>query len=241
MLQALPHDLTLVYYFYGMHKLLLLILFLFLSFLTYAQQAKGWLIYFGQTQIANSKFSIHHEAQFRDHKIFGDHHQSLVRVAGQYRFNPSFQTSLGYGFFYSELEGSPNSPLNEHRIYQELMINTPVLNSSIRHRIRTEQRFIDGADFAARFRYSLFADIPLNDRGFSKGGTYLAFYDEVFLNAIKQKQQNVFDRNRLYGGFGYKVKSNLGVQLGYMLQHVGRNKAGHHLLLSFHHQLKLTR
>lgn len=221
-----------------MHKLYILLVFLLLSSITLAQQPKGWLIYFGQSLIGDSKFSIHHEVQLRDHQLFGDHHQSLIRFAGQYRFKPSLQVSLGYGFIYTELEGDPNMPNNEHRIYQELMLNTPIKKSSIRHRFRTEERFLESGGFAGRIRYCLFTDLPVSEKGFKKGGTYLAFYDEIFLNAIKKDEQSVFDRNRLYGGIGYKVSDNLGVQLGYMLQHIRSQKGGNHLLLSFHHQMK---
>ena len=212
---------------------------LLFSTISYGQQAKGWLIYFGQTQIKDSPFSIHHEVQLRDHQMIGDFHQGLVRVGGQYRFNPHLQGTLGYGFIHTEQAGSPNLPIQEHRIYQELMVSTPIKSTSLRHRIRLEERFIENADFNGRFRYCLFADIPLTEKKFKQGGMYLAFYDEVFLNAVKPAEVDVFDRNRLYGGFGVKAKDNLGIQLGYMLQHIGPAKPGHHILLSFHHSMRI--
>jgi len=43
---------------------------------------------------------------------------------------------------------------------------------------------------------------------------YLSAYNEIFLNGAS----NVFDRNRVYGGFGYKIKKGIKIELGYMNQ-----------------------
>ncbi|WP_159636472.1 DUF2490 domain-containing protein [Sphingobacterium composti Ten et al. 2007 non Yoo et al. 2007] len=202
-----------------------------------AQSLNGWLIYFGNTQIKDSKFSLHHELQLRDYKIIGDHNQTLIRIGGQYQFKPYFQATLGYGFIHTEAEGTPNNPFAEHRIYQEGMFSHGILNSKLRHRIRLEERFIENQDFRGRFRYCLFADIPLNAKQFDKNGLYLALYDEIFLNISDEESIKAFDRNRAYSGLGYKLQQNLGLQLGYMRQHVGSNAGTNHLMLSVHHKM----
>ena len=202
-----------------------------------AQSPQGWVIYFGNTQIKESKFSIHHELQLRDYKLFGDHNQTLVRVGGQYQFKSYLQGTLGYGFIHSEAEGSPNHPFTEHRIYQEAILSHGLKTAKFRHRFRLEQRFIENQDFRGRFRYCLFADIPLSGKQWDKYGTYLAFYDEVFLNMTDDAVLSTFDRNRAYGGFGYKIKKNLGAQIGYMMQNVGTNKGTNHIILSLHHKM----
>ncbi len=220
-----------------MRKLLLIFTFLCLVNLTYGQSTRGWLIYFGQSNFKNSKFNIHHELQLRDHQLIGDHQQSLIRVAGQYKFKPYFQGSVGYGFIYSEAEGEPNLGFSENRIYQEGLFSHKLSKMLVRHRLRLEERFIDNQDFQSRFRYCLFLDIPLTEKDMKQGGLYLSFYDEVFLNIDNPNNSSIFDRNRAYGGIGFKAKDNLGVQFGYMMQHVGSSKLGNHLLLSFHHQI----
>ena len=195
-------------------------------------------MYFGNTQIKESKFSIHHELQLRDYKIIGDHNQTLFRAGGQYRFKPYFQATLGYGYIHTELEGTPNNPFSEHRIYQEGIFSHGVLSFKLRHRVRLEERFIENQDFRGRIRYCLFADIPLNAKQFDKNGVYLAVYDEVFLNISNNESIKAFDRNRAYAGLGYKLKHNLGLQLVYMRQHVGSNSGTNHLMLSLHHKMK---
>ena len=194
-------------------------------------------MYFGNTQIKESKFSIHHELQLRDYKIIGDHNQTLIRVGGQYQFKPYFQATLGYGYIHTELEGTPNNPFSEHRIYQEGIFSHGVLSFKLRHRVRLEERLIENQDFRGRIRYCLFADIPLNAKQFDKNGVYLAVYDEVFLNISNNESIKAFDRNRAYAGLGYKLKQNLGLQLGYMRQHVGSNSGSNHLMLSMHQKM----
>lgn len=216
---------------------LLFFVVIFFQSICFAQQPQSWLIYFGQSKFKDSKFSLHHEVQFRDHTLVGDHNQSLFRVGGQYLFKPYLQGTMGYGFIYSEQPGSPNLPTNEHRIYQEALFSHPLKRARIKHRLRLEERFIEGRDFMGRFRYSLFVDVPLTKRDFNAGGAYLALYNEVFLNIDDSQDIKTFDRNRMYGGVGYKLTDRLGLQLGYMMQHVSRNKATDHLLLSVHHTI----
>lgn len=220
-------------------RALILLFTLTICISSQAQSLNGWLIYFGNTQIKESKFSIHHELQLRDYKIIGDHNQTLIRLGGQYQFKPYFQATVGYGFIHTESEGTPNNPFAEHRIYQEGLFSHGILSSKLRHRIRLEERFIENQDFRGRFRYCLFADIPLNAKKFDKNGIYLAVYDEVFLNLSDNESIKAFDRNRAYAGLGYKPQQNLGLQLGYMRQHVGANSGTNHLMLSVHHKMNL--
>lgn len=221
--------------FYFLTPVLAFILVM-LPLINCAQHLQGWAIYFGNTKLADSKFSIHHELQLRDYKIVGDHQQTLLRLGLQYQATPTVGFTLGYGYIYNEWEDTPNNPFSENRIYQEVLIRHSWSILRIRHRFRSEERFA-GNGFRGRGRYCLFVDIPVTDRELRKGGLYLALYDELFINVLA-RQAETFDRNRLYGGGGVKVTDNLGVQLGYMRQHIGSFSGTNHILLSFHHQLK---
>lgn len=217
---------------------ILLFLFTFSCSPLFSQQnPQGWFIYFGNTKIKKSKFSIHHELQLRDYKLIGDHNQSLVRVGLQYDVRPWLSLTNGYGYIHSESRDNPNNPFGENRIYQEALIKHAVGKLLLRHRFRLEERFIEDQKFRGRARYVLFADLPLTALKMQKNGLYASFYDEVFLNVFQDDNIKTFDRNRFYTGFGYKVLNNLGVQLGYMRQHVGSSKGTNHVLLSIHHQI----
>ncbi|WP_437921133.1 DUF2490 domain-containing protein [Sphingobacterium sp. LRF_L2] len=221
------------------HLYLSLVTFLlvFVPLFTEAQHLQGWGIYFGNTAFRNSKLSIHHELQLRDYQIVGDHQQTLMRLGLQYQASSAVSLTLGYGYIYTEAEGTPNLPFSENRIYQEASIRQNWNIVRIRHRFRTEERFLKDT-FRGRGRYCLFIDVPINGNQMNKGSLYTAFYNEVFLNVFAENT-TTFDRNRLYGGFGYKLYDNLGLQLGYMRQHVGTTKGTNHALLSLHHQIKL--
>lgn len=204
----------------------------------YSQQTlQGWFIYFGNTKINKSKFSIHHELQLRDHQFIGDHNQTLIRLGLQYDVLPWLSLTGGYGYIHSESKGEPNNPFGENRIYQEAVAKQKIGKLLLRHRIRLEERFIEEQNFRGRGRYVFFADLPLTTLKMQQNTIYASFYNEVFINLSNSSQIKTFDRNRLYTGAGYKIKNNLGVQLGYMRQHVGRSRGTNHLLLSFHHQI----
>ncbi|GGH20889.1 DUF2490 domain-containing protein [Sphingobacterium alkalisoli] len=213
-------------------------LFFSISTLFAQQQAQGWLIYFGNTAFKSSPLSIHHELQLRDYQLGGDHNQTLLRVGLEYAAKPWLSITGGYGFIYTEAENSPNNPFNEHRIYQEALLKHGVNRFSIRHRFRLEERFIADKSFRGRGRYGLFVDVPLTKADLGKDAVYMAVYNEIFLNISEDDNLDIFDRNRLYGGIGYKVTNDLGIQLGYMLQHVEQKAGTNHVLLSLHHRMK---
>ena len=221
-----------------MKNQLLVILIILFSSSVFAQSTGGWLIYFGTSTLKDSNWSIHHEIQLRDHQILGDHNQTLARVGFQYKLKPYLQGTVGYGFIHTELEDSPNRPFSEHRIYQEAILSHNLSVAKLRHRFRLEERFIENQDFRGRLRYCLFLDLPFSEKGMKQGGTYLALYDEVFLNLSDQEQIKFFDRNRLYAGLGWKVQDRLGLQLGYMRQHIGKQAGRDHILASVHHTIK---
>lgn len=175
----------------------------------------NWLIYIGNKKI-DSKWNWHHEVQYRNYNAIGDLEQLLLRTGIGYNLSEGNNNLLaGYGFIRSEnyLDGMPEKAIvNEHRIYQQFVTKQKFVYASVQHRYRFEQRFIEG-DFKMRFRYFLSMSIPIDDK------FYLSVYDEIFLAA----SSSPFDRNRLYGGLGYKATSNLRFELGYMNQFFGED------------------
>jgi hypothetical protein len=55
-------------------------------------------------------------------------------------------------------------------------------------------------------------NVPLSKKETNK--LYLSAYNEIFLNT----ESPIFDRNRLYGGIGYKISDSVRMELGYMNQ-----------------------
>ncbi len=172
----------------------------------------NWLLFFGNKQL-NEKWNIHAETQYRNYNAIGDLEQLLIRTGLGYTFNENKNNVLlGYGYILSEnyIANTNNKVnVNEHRIFQQFISKQTIGQVSLNHRYRFEQRFIE-SDFKLRFRYFLGLNMPFSP---SKNW-YLSAYNEVFLNT----KSAVFDRNRLYGGIGYKVSKAIKLELGYMNQ-----------------------
>jgi len=184
---------------------------LMLPCLTAAQNSDlgNWLIYFGNKQF-NQKWNLHHEVQYRNYNAIGDLEQLLLRTGLGYSFSGN-NVLLGYGYILSENynEDHTKSSVNEHRIYQQFITKQAIGSVALTHRYRFEQRFVED-DFKLRFRYFLSVNILFK----TDKPWYLSAYNEIFLNT----ESDIFDRNRLYGGLGYKLNEKLKFELGYMNQ-----------------------
>lgn len=176
-------------------------------------QEKGpgnWLIYIGSKQL-NSKWNLHHEVQYRNYNAIGDLEQLLLRTGLGYNISEKSNLLLGYGYINSENYAGNDEEkftVEEHRIFQQFITKQDIGKVALQHRYRFEQRFIE-SDFKTRFRYFLSMNIPLKNPKY-----YLSAYNEIFLNG----SSNVFDRNRVYGGLGYKFSKGIKIELGYMSQ-----------------------
>lgn len=194
-------------------KKIVCVLALMLLFQGVQSQEEGpgnWLIYIGSKQL-NSKWNWHHEIQYRNYNALGDLEQLLIRTGLGYNLGSRSNVLLGYGYINSEnFTGSGNNQttVEEHRIFQQFITKQSIGKVSLQHRYRFEQRFVE-SDFKTRFRYFLSMNIPFKNPKY-----YLSAYNEIFLNGAS----NVFDRNRIYGGLGYKISKGIKLELGYMSQ-----------------------
>lgn len=197
---------------------ILIIFFLALPFSAFSQEGDvgNWVIYFGNKQIS-PKLNWHHEVQYRNYNAFGDLEQLLVRTGMGYNLTENNNNLLlGYGYIISDnyiVGSSEKVRTTEHRIYQQFITKQEFSRVKIQHRYRFEQRFLV-EDFKLRFRYFLAINIPLNNPKLVDKTLYLSGYNEIFLNT----EATVFDRNRIYGGLGYKASQLFRFELGYMNQ-----------------------
>ena len=174
----------------------------------------NWMIYIGNKKL-NSKWNIHNEVQYRNYNVAGDLEQLLLRTGVGYNLTENNNNLLlGYGYILSEnYIGDDKISINEHRIFQQFITKQSLWKVNLSHRYRFEQRFVED-DFRMRFRYFLGINVPLQYKEEAKNPLYLSLYNEIFLNT----ESSVFDRNRVYGGLGYKFSNNLKFELGYMNQ-----------------------
>ena len=198
-------------------KIILFLLFSPVICLSQSSDLGNWLIYFGNKNMKNN-WNWHHEIQYRNYNAIGDLEQLLIRTGIGYNLTENNNNLLlGYGYINSQnYIGNTDEKVgvNEHRIYQQFITRQSFGRVSLQHRYRFEQRWIEDQDFRLRFRYFLSTNIALSNKTIIDKTWYASLYNEIFLN----HKNNVFDRNRLYVGFGYKLNKNLKFELGYMNQ-----------------------
>jgi hypothetical protein len=199
-------------------KKLILVILLFVPFLGNTQDSNlgNWWIYYGNKQI-KSKWNWHSEVQYRNYNFISDLEQLLLRTGFGYNLTENNNNILlGYGYILSEnyIDGTDEKEdVHENRIYQQFITKQSFSRVSLQHRYRFEQRFIDD-DFRLRFRYFLSINIALNHKEITDKTLYLSAYNEIFINT----DDNIFDRNRIYAGLGYRFSKNIRIELGYMNQ-----------------------
>jgi len=199
-------------------KLAVLAFALGLPIIAFSQESNlgNWWIYFGNKQI-NTKWNWHHEVQYRNYNVIGDLEQLLLRTGLGYNLSENNNNILlGYGYILSEnyLSGTDEKfQVNEHRIYQQFITKHNINRLALQHRFRFEERFVE-SDFKTRFRYFLGLNVPVSKKELIDNTLYLSAYNELFLNT----ENEIFDRNRLYGGIGYKINNTIRFELGYMNQ-----------------------
>lgn len=202
-------------------------------------QLGAWYMLFWGARKAASRLGAQGDVQFRNWNTLGDLEQLLVRAGiVLHPLSSGASFTLGAAHVTSGAFGSDTSTSSEIRMYQEALIPQQIANrASVRHRLRTEQRWVDGQDFRTRLRYALFVDLPLNAAQVRPGVWYLAAYDELFINGEKDIGQGQrvgrVDRNRLYGALGYMPRPGYRVQAGYLQQSTSSVSKGQ-LQLSLH-------
>lgn len=205
-------------------KKLILIVSLITPVAGFAQESSlgNWFICFGNKNFG-SDLNLHYEVQYRNYNVIGDLEQLLLRTGLGYNLTESNNNILlGYAFIHSRNYTSGTDDkigVDEHRIFQQFITRQSFGRVSVQHRYRFEQRFIQD-DFRLRFRYFLALNVPLNNKDLLDKTVYFSAYNEIFLNV----EDNPFDRNRLYGGLGYKLSKQVRLEAGYMNQFLnGRN------------------
>ncbi len=190
-----------------------------------------WLIYIGSKKI-DKKWNWHHEVQYRNYNAIGDLEQLLLRTGIGYNLSENNNNLLfGYGYILSQnyIDNTDDKvDVNEHRIFQQFVTKQKFGRVNMQHRYRFEQRFVED-NFKLRFRYFLAFAIPLTNKTMQDKTVYLSSYNEIFLNT----KGNAFDRNRLYGGIGYKLNKNLRFELGYMNQFLSNGNRDQINLITF--------
>lgn len=106
------------------------------------------------------------------------------------------------------------TPRNEHRLFQQLTLQMPINKSTIKHRLRFDERWIENTEigryeFSHRIRYLLGINQPLNEQW------YLWSFAEVFFNTTIGENLR-FEERWITTQLGYNLNQNNAIQLGYL-------------------------
>lgn len=200
----------------------------------------GWYMLLLNKDFTANRFGFQGDVQYRTWDGGGDLEQLLVRGGLTYRPGAFLgKYTLGLANIKSGQFGDSKQIRTENRAYQEASIPQRVGQKGfLKHRLRFEQRWVNGQDLRTRLRYALFADVPLNRPDLSPGAFYLALYNEVFINGERDigggDEVDLYDRNRFYAALGYKFSNSGQLQAGYMHQHTNAVSKGQ-LQLSVHY------
>lgn len=191
----------------------------------------NWLIYFGDKKI-NNNWNWHHEIQYRNFNYLGDIEQLLIRTGLGYNLSEdNNNVLLGYAYIYHEPYQTGNNQkagFHEHRVYQQYITRQKFNRFHLQHRYRFEQRYYN-EDVNLRFRYFFLTNLLLNQNQWEDKTFYLSMYNEIFIDP----EGPGFDRNRIYGGLGFRFSKNWRTELGIMNQ-TSKNQSRNQLnLISF--------
>jgi hypothetical protein len=198
----------------------------------------AWYIYVWSKSQPDERVGFQGDIQHRNWDRGGDLEQLLIRGAVTLQREDSrARYAFGLAHITSGAYGESREKSREKRMYQEMTLPGRIGERIyLTHRLRFEQRWVDGQDFRMRFRYLFGIDFPLNQTTLDPGAVYLSMYNELFVNLNRSigagRRVDDFDRNRLYLAIGRSLENNRRVQFGYMHQQTSSIGKGQ-LQLSF--------
>jgi hypothetical protein len=139
--------------------------------------------------------------------------QAMFRVGVQRDLAPGASVMLGYAQV-PTFDAATTTWVAESRIFQQAIVKHRLNRVHLTHRFRLEERWISDQTLRLRLRYFALVNLPLRGTELRPGIPYVTAYNEFFV----VPNGGMFDRNRLYVGFGYCLSPTLRADLGLMAQ-----------------------
>lgn len=181
---------------------------------------------------SDKKTQLYLEAQPRLGDDWKRFERLLLRPGLAYNVRQDLAVYLGYAWTPGFLDFDLHRRFtDEHRIWQQLLFRHEMGRMQWQHRLRPEQRFIEGVDGVShRMRYALRGAYPLSDDG--SWGMFGSNELFVNLNAIDPGPEVGYDRNRVILGPFWQV-GRLRYELGYVVEHVAHFGGEQRLVQAF--------
>lgn len=199
----------------------------------------AWYMYFWNHERSESAFGWQGDIQYRAWDALPDMEQLLLRGGLTWRPGEGpVKLTLGVAHITTGEYGRGSATVEERRLYQEALIPQRLGRAQLTHRLRLEQRDVDGQSTRNRARYFVALNYPLNGPTLAPGAIYASIYNELFLNLENDigggREVDYYDRNRSYAALGYVVSTGLRLQFGYMHQDTADWDKGQLQLNIFH-------
>jgi hypothetical protein len=183
---------------------------------------QGWFQATGSFSVdQNKKYQAFLEIQPRMGANWERFDRLFVRPALTYNVRPDVGVSLGYAWIPYFLDVELHRTFGqEQRLWQQLLFRHESGNWQWQHRLRPEQRFLEGVEGVSnRLRYFIRGSYSLDPDG-SFG---LTGFEEFFvtLNSTDQGPKAGYDRNRVFFGPFWR-EGAMRYEVGYVLEHVHR-------------------
>ncbi len=181
--------------------------------------------------IKHFKHQIRWEADFeyRCYNLFGDTQQIFFRTGVGKNLDKNSILSIGYNYLnlHMYIDTDNKIKVNEHRLYQQLVLNQKIGRFQLAHQYRFEERFLKDF-FSFRMRYRLRFTYPFKSSSEQIKYLYVYLSNELFFIT----KGSIFDRDRVQIGTGYHLNKKLQLGLGYMVQFHPNRKELDQIILS---------
>jgi hypothetical protein len=187
-----------------------------------------------------SKWSVVSDVQERHFINPARQHLWAIRTIFKRDIGNQWNVGFGGSLFCQQSntpEVSSNPTIPELRPHIELNNKQSLWKGTLSHRYRLEGRFyknVDGDKLANdftfrnfRIRYQLAYSLPLiKNKLTSDEVLSIKVHDEIMLNFGNKIVNNVFDQNRIYMGFNYKITNKIAIEAGYLDAFQQQSNAG---------------
>ncbi|MBB3697764.1 DUF2490 domain-containing protein [Flammeovirga yaeyamensis] len=193
----------------------------------------------------SEKFGYYGEHHYRSrnaidnvNSFVGRPRQIYNRAGLNIFFNDYFEAVIGptYVVNYTPEPGNDEEyePFtNEFRIWHQWLFKMPAMGRvKMYHQFRFEHRWKRKNDIGAeydytnRYRYKVFAYIPVNKPKIEKGSIFVSPSAEIFMHSGESIAYNPFEDFRTYNGVGYVINNSFTLFAGHMWT-IGQKTSGY--------------
>lgn len=172
----------------------------------------------------NNNLFLKNEVHLRRTNFLADWNQFVWRPSFHAILNKNIDISIGYAFLNNYRD---HYQFVENNISQQVLISQKIGKSSIKHRFRYEQRFIEnyvkisdaayqkeGVNFRTRFRYRFIWSISLIK--LKTKTLKLTAFDEIWLHTGEGIIPKSLQQNWFYTGFSFPILKKTSLSMGYL-------------------------